>query len=265
MSMNTNPINSKFDSPILELKDVSKSFFLHQRSSSPFKVLENITFSVSAGECVALEGASGMGKSSILKMIHGNYKVSAGHIFIQHTENNYIDVAKGHARDILDLRTSCINYVSQFLRAIPRVGAFDLIKQEAIYFLQKVKRPQSHAVELPTLILSKQEIQDLDAKVEAILQKLQISPRLWHLPPSTFSGGEQQRINLAKSLINPKPLLLLDEPSASLDHDNTEIVIDLIHEARQCGTAILGIFHDADVKNKLMTRSISMHDFQPKP
>jgi alpha-D-ribose 1-methylphosphonate 5-triphosphate synthase subunit PhnL len=258
---------------VLALQGVAKHFFLHQRSSTPFPVLQGINFSVSRGECLVLEGSSGMGKSSLLKMIFGNYKASAGHIFVRTPQHTYINVARGDAREILQLRAVCINYVSQFLRVIPRVGAFELIRQEArlqsqTSFLhsppnrQEPQEPQDPQGQPSPSSPESQEA--LDSRVENMLKRLQIAPRLWHLPPATFSGGEQQRINLAMSLINPKPLLLLDEPTASLDPDNAAIVIELINEQRQQGSAILGIFHDTDVKEALATRTLSMHDFQPK-
>jgi alpha-D-ribose 1-methylphosphonate 5-triphosphate synthase subunit PhnL len=249
---------------VLKLNGVSKSFFLHQRSNQPIEVLQNVNLEVSRGECVALEGTSGMGKSSILKMIYGNYKVSAGQVLVKANHDTWVNVSMGRAREILQLRKACVNYVSQFLRVIPRVGAFELIKQEAMFHSHE---RQSNAQFEKTSLHSPLGLSDaraLDERVAHLLEKLNIPSRLWHLPPATFSGGEQQRINLAKSLINPKPILLLDEPSASLDQANTDIVIELINEARQHGTAILGIFHDTDVKKALTTRTISMHDFQPK-
>ena len=246
---------------MLELKSVSKHFFMNQRSSAAFDILQNVTFSVFPGECVALEGPSGMGKSSILKMIYGNYKVSTGHAFVRLNSNEIIDVAAGNSREILRARLESINYVSQFLRVIPRIGTFDLIMQEALFYAKfnnvKVHNDSSAPLS-PTFV------KELEEKVKTMLQRLNIAQRLWHLPPSTFSGGEQQRVNLAKSLINPKPILLLDEPSASLDDQNAAVVVELIHEVREKGTAILGIFHDSNVKKELMTRSISMQEFQPK-
>jgi len=161
----------------------------------------------------------------------------------------------------LRARLESINYVSQFLRVIPRIGTFDLIMQEALFYAKfnnvKVHNDSSAPLS-PTFV------KELEEKVKTMLQRLNIAQRLWHLPPSTFSGGEQQRVNLAKSLINPKPILLLDEPSASLDDQNAAVVVELIHEVREKGTAILGIFHDSNVKKELMTRSISMQEFQPK-
>lgn len=247
-------MSSPKDQPVLELKSVSKRFHMHQQGSITFKVLENVTFSIFPGECVALEGPSGMGKSSILKMIYGNYNVSSGQVLVQKTPNVYVDVALGNAREILQLRQQVFNYVSQFLRVIPRVGAFELIKQEVLF--HNNFNPLHH---------KNLSIEALEEKVKEMLNRLNIPKRLWHLPPSTFSGGEQQRINIAKGLINPKPILLLDEPSASLDNENAAIVVELLQEVRDRGTAILGIFHDANVKQKLATRIISMHDFQPKP
>ncbi len=203
-----------------------------------------------------------MGKSSILKMIYGNYKISSGSAFVRLNSNETVDVALGNTREILRARVESINYVSQFLRVIPRIGAFDLVMQEALFQAKFKKIGEiGHASWVPDPSF----VKALEEEVKAMMDRLNIAPRLWHLPPSTFSGGEQQRINIAKSLINPKPILLLDEPSASLDENNAAVVVELIKEVRQKGTAILGIFHDSNVKNELMTRSISMQEFQPKP
>lgn len=189
-------------------------------------------------------------------MIYGNYKTSSGQIWI---ENNYaqpINISQSTPRELMLLRESSMNYVSQFLRTIPRVGAYDLIKQKAFNHL-KLLQDQNLLEEGidPQLIAQ--------SKAEQLLDELRLPKRLWHLPPATFSGGEQQRINLALSLVNPKPLLLLDEPSASLDTENAQIVIDLIRKERSRGTAILGIFHDPAFKQAVTTRSVSMHSFQP--
>jgi alpha-D-ribose 1-methylphosphonate 5-triphosphate synthase subunit PhnL len=259
------PIDNQASAPLkLKLEGVSKHFFLHQRSDQALQVLQNVNVEVRAGECVALDGSSGMGKSSILKMIFGNYLASSGHIWVKKTSDEWVDVAHAPVREVLQLRANTINYVSQFLRIIPRIGAFDLVKQEALFHTHTQEMQSNSLVSLPALPISKASEKELDERVAQMLERLHIAPRLWHLPPSTFSGGEQQRINLAKSLINPKPVLLLDEPSASLDLTNAEIVIDLINAERRRGAAILGIFHDIDVKNALMTRSIPMSDFQPQ-
>ncbi len=258
------PTDNPTSTPVkLKLEGVSKHFFLHQRSNQALRVLQNVNLEVRAGECVALDGSSGMGKSSILKMIFGNYLASSGHIWVQKIGDEWIDVVHAPVREVLQLRANTINYVSQFLRIIPRIGAFDLIKQEALFHKHSQENHAHSLASLPISPISTASENELNERVAQMLERLHISPRLWHLPPSTFSGGEQQRINLAKSLINPKPILLLDEPSASLDLSNAEIVIDLINAERRRGAAILGIFHDIDVKNALMTRSISMSDFQP--
>jgi len=192
---------------MIELQSVSKRFFMHQRSSEPFDILQNVSFTVFPGECVALEGPSGMGKSSILKMIYGNYKISSGSAFVRLNSNETVDVALGNTREILRARVESINYVSQFLRVIPRIGAFDLVMQEALFQAKFKKIGEiGHASWVPDPSF----VKALEEEVKAMMDRLNIAPRLWHLPPSTFSGGEQQRINIAKSLINPKPILLLD-------------------------------------------------------
>jgi alpha-D-ribose 1-methylphosphonate 5-triphosphate synthase subunit PhnL len=143
------------------------------------------------------------------------------------------------------LRKESIGYVSQFLRVIPRVSALDVVAEALL-----------DDGDSPEMLLV--------ARAEAgrWLTRLRIPERLWHLPPATFSGGEQQRINIARSMIKPRPLLLLDEPTASLDVENAQTVIELIREANARGAAIVGIFHDAHVGDAVATRRINVADFR---
>lgn len=149
---------------------------------------------------------------------------------------------------MLNLRTHAMGYVSQFLRVIPRVAAIDIVAAPLLEGPDSGFTP-SQAREQAALWLT----------------RLRITPALWQLPPATFSGGEQQRINIARSFIKPRPLLLLDEPTASLDPENTQTVIDLISEARAQGIGILGIFHDAVVAQAVASRTVAMHSFQATP
>jgi alpha-D-ribose 1-methylphosphonate 5-triphosphate synthase subunit PhnL len=233
--------------PILSLDKVGKEFTIYRRSNQPIQVLKNVSFDVFPGECLSLDGDSGTGKSSILKIIVGNYKTTSGHIWCQYDGDIKLDFAAMSLREQLLIRRKNINYVSQFLRAIPRLSALELVIQSGMDSLQD----------------GKQSLASLTDQAKNLLVRLQIPEHLWGLPPAIFSGGQQQRINLACGLILSKPLLLLDEPSASLDEHNTQIVIELIREALQSGTAVIGIFHDEMVRDALSTRSISMQQFQP--
>jgi alpha-D-ribose 1-methylphosphonate 5-triphosphate synthase subunit PhnL len=134
------------------------------------------------------------------------------------------------------LRRSTIAYVSQFLRVVPRVPARDVVA-EALIAQGALREAARHSAEI-------------------LLDRLNVPVRLWDLPPATFSGGEQQRVNVARGFITHHPLLLLDEPSASLDAENKQVVVELVREKKAAGVAILGIFHDADVREAVADRTV---------
>jgi alpha-D-ribose 1-methylphosphonate 5-triphosphate synthase subunit PhnL len=233
--------------PMLQMNKLSKQFLLHLQNSTALTVLQDFNLTLSPGECVRLSGPSGMGKSTILKLAYGNYRASAGEILLRDTEGQYIDMTQASARTVLHLRAHSMGYVSQFLRVIPRVAAIDIVAEPLLENgLELVSREQ--------------------AREEAAhwLTRLRIPEALWQLPPATFSGGEQQRINLARSFIKPRPLLLLDEPTASLDPVNTQTVIEMIVQAREQGVAILGIFHDDSVAQEVVSRTVSMLPLETK-
>ncbi len=232
--------------PILQMKGVAKRFTLHHQNGIELSVLGNVDLAVGAGECVVLDGPSGMGKSTLLKMIYANYRANAGSITVQPASGPAVDVTRASPRDLVQLRRDTVGYVSQFLRVIPRVSALDVVAEPLA-----------------------EDAGDDEAALEAAretarqwLSRLRIPERLWHLPPATFSGGEQQRINIARNMIKPKPLLLLDEPTASLDSANTDTVIALIGEAVERGAALVGIFHDAHVGAAVATRRVNVGDFR---
>lgn len=216
---------------MLQAEALSKRFTLHLQGGTTLPVLDGAGFSVSAGECVALVGPSGAGKSTLLRSLYGNYRVDAGRILVRHA-GAMVDLASAPPRTILDLRASTIGYVSQFLRVVPRVPARAIVAEAA--------RGLDPAAAL--------------AAATALLTRLNIPERLHLLPPATFSGGEQQRINLARGFIGGHPILLLDEPTASLDAGNRDIVIAMIAEAKARGAAIVGIFHDQAVRDAVAER-----------
>jgi alpha-D-ribose 1-methylphosphonate 5-triphosphate synthase subunit PhnL len=233
--------------PMLQMNKLSKQFVLHLQNSTALTVLQNFNLTLSPGECVRLSGPSGMGKSTILKLAYGNYRASAGEILVRDTDGQYIDMTQASARAVLHLRAHSMGYVSQFLRVIPRVAAIDIVAE-------------------PLLENGQELVTREQAREEAAhwLTRLRIPEALWQLPPATFSGGEQQRINLARSFIKPRPLLLLDEPTASLDPVNTQTVIEMIIQAREQGVAILGIFHDDTVAQEVVSRTVSMLPLETK-
>ncbi|SFQ78468.1 phosphonate C-P lyase system protein PhnL [Donghicola eburneus] len=221
------------------VENLSKTFTLHNQGSAVIRVMENANFTVAAGECVALSGNSGAGKSTLMRMIYGNYLAASGRIMV-----GDVDVASAEPREILDLRRNTLGYVSQFLRVVPRVATLDVVAEP----LRAVGVDQDAAY----------------ARARDLLGRLNIPETLWGLSPTTFSGGEQQRVNIARGFAHTYPALLLDEPTASLDATNRETVLSLIEEAKAGGAAIIGIFHDAPARDRVADREIDVSAFTPK-
>lgn len=232
--------------PLLQLTGVAKRFTLHNQNGIELSVLANANLTVSAGECVVLDGPSGMGKSTLLKMIYASYRASAGSIAVTLPGRVSLEVTEATPRELVQLRRDTIGYVSQFLRVIPRVPALDVVAEPLM----------EDAGDAPGTLEAARE------QARTLLTRLRIPERLWHLPPATFSGGEQQRINIARNMIKQRPLLLLDEPTASLDAANIQTVVDLIREATARGAAIVGIFHDAHVGDAVATRRVDVANFR---
>ena len=230
----------KREAPLIEVEALAKSFTLHLRGGVVLPVVSGVSFSVGAGECVALGGPSGIGKSSILKAMFGNYRANQGRIWIRDGAKK-VDLAQAEPRTVIELRRRVIGYVSQFLRVIPRVGTRDIVSAAA---------RESGATQ-----------KEAHATAERLLARLNLPERLWSLPPSTFSGGEQQRVNIARGFAGRHDILLLDEPTASLDAQNSACVVALIDERKRAGTAILGIFHDAAVRDALVDRTVDVSAF----
>jgi len=224
------------------VSEVSKSFTMHLRDGIRLPVVEGVSFAIKAGECAVLGGPSGAGKSSILKMLYGNYAVDAGQIIVNH-HGHLIDLATASPRTVLGVRRDTIGYVSQFLRTVPRVAALDVVAEPLVSLGSAREEAQERAKEL--------------------LARLNLPEKLWSLPPATFSGGEQQRVNIARGFITPHPVLLLDEPTASLDARNREVVVEMISGKKREGVALLGIFHDADVREAVADRVIDVTQFAP--
>jgi alpha-D-ribose 1-methylphosphonate 5-triphosphate synthase subunit PhnL len=224
------------------VSEVSKSFTMHLRDGIRLPVVAGVSFSLKSGECAVLGGPSGAGKSSILKMLYGNYAADAGQIIVRHGDH-LIDLASASPRMVLQVRRDTIGYVSQFLRTVPRVPALDVVAEP--------------------LVSLGEDREAARARAKDLLSRLNLPEKLWALPPATFSGGEQQRVNIARGFITPHPVLLLDEPTASLDAKNREVVVGLIAEKKSQGVALLGIFHDADVREAVADRIIDVTDFAP--
>jgi alpha-D-ribose 1-methylphosphonate 5-triphosphate synthase subunit PhnL len=225
---------------MIDISNAEKTFTMHLQGGVELPVVRGVSFHVSPGECVVLSGPSGAGKSSILKMIFGNYRCDGGRINIRH-QGTVIDLARAEPREILSVRRETIGYVSQFLRAVPRVPSIDVVAEPLI----ANGTPRAEARE----------------KAGALLHRLNIPERLWALPPSTFSGGEQQRVNIARGFISDLPILLLDEPTASLDAKNRAVVVELIEQKKHQRVAMVAIVHDDEIRRLIADRVIDVTTF----
>lgn len=225
---------------MLRASNIGKTFTLHGQGGVQIEALADVSLDVERGECVVLVGPSGAGKSTLLRCLYGNYLASAGSIAIRDgvDDGQPVSITGAEPRDVLRLRRSVVGYVSQFLRVIPRVPTLTLVAEPLVS--RGVAEDEARA------------------RAAALLARLNVPERLWTLAPATFSGGEQQRVNIARGLIAGHPVLLLDEPTASLDAENRDVVADLIVEARERGAAIVGIFHDEDTRNKVATRRLEL-------
>ena len=228
-------------SVMLQTRLLAKSFTLHLRGGLLLPVLSGIDLDVGTGECVVLSGPSGAGKSTLLRSLYGNYRAESGSILIRH-HGQTIDIVTADPRTILAVRHETLGYVSQFLRVVPRVPALDVVAE---------------------VLLARGIDQDTArGNAGSLLIRLNIQARLHAIPPATFSGGEQQRVNLARGFIAGHPILLLDEPTASLDAENRAVVTDMILDAKKAGTAIVAICHDADVRDAIADRVFAMTAYQ---
>lgn len=223
--------------PVIEVRDLKKEFVLHTQGGVRIPVFSGLDLTVHQGECVALYGPSGAGKSTLLRCMYANYKPQQGQVLIHH-QDGVVDLVTAEPRKILKLRKTVIGYVSQFLRVIPRVSALDVVAEPMI------------AAGLDSGAASE--------KAAGLLDRLRIPERLWSVAPATFSGGEQQRVNIARAFVVDYPVMLLDEPTASLDMDNRRTVVEIILEAKARGTCMVGIFHDDEVREEVTDRLLDM-------
>lgn len=224
---------------MIHVSNLSKTFTLHNQGSAVIEVMRDAAFDVEAGQCIGLIGASGAGKSTLMRMIYGNYLSASGSIRI-----GDVDVATAEPREIIALRRETLGYVSQFLRVVPRVATIDVVAEPLL----------AVGVDSDTAT----------ARAADLLSRLNIPETLWSLSPTTFSGGEQQRVNIARGFAYDYPAILLDEPTASLDATNREVVLTLIEEAKARGTAIVGIFHDEAARERVCDRLIDVTQFTPR-
>lgn len=222
---------------MISARGISKKFMMHQQNGAVINVFDQLNFDAYAGSCLILAGQSGSGKSTLLRMMYGNYLANSGELKIKKGDQ-WVDMVTATPRQIVELRKDNIGYVSQFLKTIPRVTTLNVVMQPALE--RGINK------------------EDAQKRAESLLSRLNIPERLWHLAPSTFSGGEQQRVNIARGFMVSWPILLLDEPTASLDEKNRDVVLELIQEAKDNGSSIIGIFHDAYVRQQVGNRQFNV-------
>jgi len=228
-------------SPLIVVDDLAKTFILHNADDAAIPVFERLRLEVAPGECVVLAGESGVGKSTLMRSIYGNYLPTQGGVRVLH-DGAYVDITNAPPHVVLDVRRRTLGYVSQFLRVIPRIPTLQLVMEP--------------------LLENGVDAGEARERAEALLAALRLPRAHWELPPATFSGGEQQRVNIARSFIRNYPVMLLDEPTASLDAENRAIVVQLIRQALDRGAAMIGIFHDHDVRDAVATRLFSVSEFK---
>lgn len=226
--------------PAVIVEGLAKSFELHNPVEAHIGVFERLNLTVKPGECVCLAGESGVGKSTLMRSIYGNYLPTSGRVSVNH-ENEMVDITVAPPRILLEIRRRTLGYVSQFLRVIPRITTLDLVMEPLL---------ENGVAE-----------DEAESRARTLLTKLRLPENLWHIPPATFSGGEQQRVNIARSFVREYPIMLLDEPTASLDVGNRETIVSLIQESLDAGAAMIGIFHDVDVRDRVATRLFSVEEY----
>ncbi len=244
--MTTDLHYSSSDSSLrVDVQNLCKTFVLHNQGQAQIPVLQNINLQVFEGECLVLSGPSGTGKSTLLRTLYGNYRIGSGQVRIL-GHHGWTDLTSAAHREINHLRRHSLGYVSQFLRVIPRVSALEVTMQPLLEQGENKTFAREKAIHLLTC--------------------LNVPEQLWSLPPATFSGGEQQRVNIARGFMLDYPVMLLDEPTASLDSKNSDVVVDLINQAKARGAAIVGIFHDEEVRNRVADRAFNFEqtDLQPQ-
>lgn len=222
---------------LLVIEDLEKSFTMHV-SKREIHACKGISLKLAKGEFIGITGKSGSGKSTILKGIYRTNLPQKGRIFYDSEKFGLIDLCQASERQMIYLRKQEIGYVSQFLRIMPRTTARQII-EHAVLEMGADEETARH-------------------RAKDMLEHFELEPALWDMYPNTFSGGEKLRLNIAAAMVKKPRLLLLDEPTASLDNSSKQKVRDLIEQLKLEGTTMLGIFHDLEFMEGLCDREYNM-------
>jgi len=221
----------------LRIEGLTKEFTLHVLGGKRVPAFRDVTFDVPRGGLTAIVGPSGSGKSSLLKCIYRTYLPTAGRmIFAGRASTQDLTTTDDH--DMLALRGREIGYVSQFLKPPPRVSALDVVARPLVE--RGIARDEART------------------RAGEMLGRLNLPRDLFDGYPTLFSGGEQQRVNIARALLARADFLLLDEPTSALDQANLQVVTELLRETRTAGVTMLGIFHDPAVVTALADTVVTM-------
>ena len=223
---------------ILEVKNVSKHFQLHIQNNKRIAALDDVSFEMEQGEILGLTGKSGSGKSSLMKCIYRTYLVNSGAIVLTTESRGPVDLAKASEHKVIEMRKTEMFYCSQFLSVIPRVPAVEIVAEP---LARKGKTP----------VEAREMARDL-------LDRLGLPRELWDAFPATFSGGEQQRVNIARAIIAAPRFLLVDEPTASLDLKTKDVVIDLVLALKTQGASVVLITHDQHTLERMSDRRLHL-------
>jgi len=223
---------------MLKLENLSKSFVVHTLAGKVINGCNQVSFDVRPGELLGLAGPSGSGKSSVLKCIYRTYIPTSGTVNYLSKEFGPVDLAQASEHTIVRLRSREIGYVTQFLKVLPRVPAADVVAEPLLWRGVSLEEARKRSVDM--------------------LDRLRIPCSLFDACPGTFSGGEQQRVNVARAVIARPRLLLLDEPTASLDRHSVGIIVDILRDLKKEGCTMIGIFHDRNVMESVADRTYEM-------
>jgi alpha-D-ribose 1-methylphosphonate 5-triphosphate synthase subunit PhnL len=222
---------------LLDVRGLSKTFILHGLGEKRIVGCRDVSFRLAPGQFLAITGMSGAGKSTVLKCIYRSYLPTAGQLLYQSAAGQ-TDLAALDDRGVLSLRRTELGYVSQFLRVVPRVSALDVVGEG--------------------LLVEGAPADEARRAAGDILARLRLPPELWDAFPANFSGGEKQRVNVARACLTRPRLLLLDEPTASLDPGTKRDVVQLLLDLKRDQVSIVAALHDREVVETLADEVVQM-------